>query len=75
MPQARALRQPSLQLVGSAPPRDIDLITLARLGVKVTSRLADLSGQCARFSDTLAADMLAAEQRRLRTLSRIDGFI
>ncbi|RYH11388.1 NAD(P)/FAD-dependent oxidoreductase [Tropicimonas sp. IMCC6043] len=75
VPGAQALRQPSLQLVGSTPPRDIDLMTLARLGVRVTGRLAGLDGTAAHFAGTLAADMAAAETRRNRTLARVDAFI
>ncbi|WP_068111115.1 flavin-containing monooxygenase [Tropicimonas marinistellae] len=75
VPSDRALTQPSLQLVGSSPPRDIDLMTLAKLGVTVTGRLRGIDGANARFDDNLQTDVLAAETRRERTLARIDNFI
>ncbi|SNS60342.1 flavin-containing monooxygenase [Tropicimonas sediminicola] len=72
---ARALSQPSLQLVGSSPPRDIDLMSLSRLGVTVIGRVESIGGNIVHLADNLPADILAAEARRERTLSRIDAFI
>ncbi|PRY26399.1 putative flavoprotein involved in K+ transport [Aliiruegeria haliotis] len=75
VPNHRALTQPSLQLIGSTPARDLDLMTLARLGITITGRVDGIGGNTVRISDSLPADMLAAEDRRIRTLARIDDHI
>lgn len=75
VPAHKALSQPSLQLVGSAPPRDIDLPSLARLGVKCVGRVVGVDGTRIGLDDNLAADIAASELRRRRTLERIEAFI
>lgn len=67
-----ARRQPSLQLVGSAERRSIDIGSLHRLGVCILGRLLDLDGKRARFADDLVDTTAAAHRRLQRLLGRID---
>ena len=64
--------QPSLQLIGSAPPRDLDLLTLSRQGVRLTGHLAALSGEHASFALDLPASVSRAELKLARVLAGID---
>ncbi|MEM8801758.1 MAG: NAD(P)/FAD-dependent oxidoreductase [Pseudomonadota bacterium] len=73
--QARALSQPSLQLVGSTPPRDVSLPRLQSLGVRIVGRAEGVDGDSIRLSGDLALEMARAWARRDRLLSRIDAFI
>ena len=75
IPAARKLSQPSLQLVGSVPPRDIGLERLSALGVRVVGRATGASGSRVRFSGTLAAEIERGRARRERVLDRVDRFI
>lgn len=75
VPQARALAQPSLQLVGSVPPRDVSLPRLQSLGVRLVGRAEGLNGNRISLSGTLAAEMAQGWKRRERLLSRIDAYI
>jgi putative flavoprotein involved in K+ transport len=67
--------QPSLQLVGSEPPRDLDLSTLARLGVQFCGRVADASSARVWFADDLAHSLHAADTKLQRLLQRIDTYL
>jgi putative flavoprotein involved in K+ transport len=71
----RILRQPSLQLVGSVPARNIGLASLARLGVRLTARVEDGQGTKLRLRDNLAPEIRRAEARGDRLLDRIDSYI
>jgi putative flavoprotein involved in K+ transport len=67
--------QPSLQLVGSDPPRDLDLSTLAQRGVRICGRFADVAGTRVWFADDLASSVHAADRKLLRLLQRIDRYV
>ena len=75
MPPERALTQPSLQLVGSTPPRDIGLASLTEIGVRVVGRVTGAEGQSVSIGDNLSHDVARAGRRRDRVLDRIDAFI
>lgn len=75
IPAARALSQPSLQLVGSVPPRDISLSRLQALGVRIVGRATGTNGNQIALSGTLGIEMARGWERCDRVLSRIDGFI
>ena len=75
IPSVRAMAQPSLQLVGSTPPREIGLDRLAALGVRVVGRATGVSGNTLGLSGTLASEIARGEARRERLLARIDDFI
>src|SRR5690606_1234302 len=71
----RARRAPSLQLRGSVPDDNVNLATLADLGVEITGRLVTVDGYRAAFADDLALTTAAAEAQLRRTLGRIDEFV
>ncbi len=75
IPATRALRQPSLQLIGSTPPRNIGFARLQSLGVRLVGRAIGASGDRLALSGTLAAEVARGRARRDRLLSRIDSFI
>ncbi len=66
------LRQPSLQLIGSAGNRDISLATLRAQGVHLVGRLCGTVGRRAEFDDSLEASTELAHARRLKMLDRLD---
>ena len=70
---ARALAQPSLQLVGGTPPRDVGLGSLQALGVRVVSRAVGGRGHVIRLSGTLSEEVVRGRLRRNRLLARIDA--
>lgn len=72
---ARAMSQPSLQLVGSTPPRDVGLDRLRSLGVRVVGRALGATGSGLQLSGTLNAEIARGEARRARLLGRIDAYI
>lgn len=72
---ARTHSQPSLQLVGSVPPRDVGLNQLLSLGVKVVGRATGANGEHLALSGTLAAEIARGMDRRDRLLARIDAHI
>ena len=75
MADAEAARaEPSLQLVGSADPRGVDLGVLQAAGVRLTGRLRAIDGTVARFADDLADTMAAAQDRLTRVLGEIDRY-
>lgn len=67
--------QPSLQLVGHADHRTLDLASLRRRGVRVVGRLLDVRGPIAQFDDDLVATTAAADFKLASLLARVDGFI
>lgn len=71
----RALRQPSLQLIGSAQPRNIGLGSLQLAGIRCVSRALGAEGQCVTLSGDLRAEMARARERSRRLLRRIDDAI
>jgi putative flavoprotein involved in K+ transport len=75
VPQTRAMSQPSLQLVGSKPPRDVSLPRLQSLGIRLVGRAQGVGGNKIGLSGTLAAEMTLGWKRRDRLLSRIDAYI
>ncbi len=70
-----ARRQPSLQLVGSADNRNLDLGVLSRQGVRLTGRLAAMDGTTAQFSGDLERTTATSHRRMLRIFDRIDDCI
>lgn len=69
---ALARAQPSFQLVGSPEGRDIDLGTLAALGLRVAGRMESVADGIVRLSDDLAATTATAQRSLDRLLDRID---
>ncbi|HKP60667.1 MAG TPA: NAD(P)-binding domain-containing protein [Polyangiales bacterium] len=68
-------RQPSLQLIGSDPPRDLDLGTLVRRDVRICGRVTDASQSRVWFADDLTASVQRADEKLTRLLQRIDRLI
>jgi putative flavoprotein involved in K+ transport len=74
LPQPEASRaQPSMQLVGSEPARDLDLSTLLARGVRLTGRLSDIAGERVTLAADLARSMARADAKLERLLQRIDA--
>jgi putative flavoprotein involved in K+ transport len=71
----RAVRSPSMQLVGTPEHRSLDLATCHEAGVRITGRLVDLDGTRARFASTLPETVATSEARLHRVLDRIDAHI
>ncbi len=71
----RARSVASLQLVGSAVPRNIDVTTLAGRGVRLTGRFVGFDGANALFSRDLGQTTTNADERMLAVLRRIDEYI
>jgi putative flavoprotein involved in K+ transport len=65
--------QPSLQLVGRAG-RSLDVGILARGGVRVLGRLANVEGERVSFDDDLVATTSASDLKLAQLLRRIDAF-
>ena len=66
-----ARRQPSIQLVGSTPPRDLDLATLQRQGVRLTGRLVAIDGMSVALADDLRANVHEADMKLRALLRRV----
>ncbi|MCV2868448.1 NAD(P)/FAD-dependent oxidoreductase [Defluviimonas sp. WL0002] len=73
--RSRPVALPSLQLIGSPESHEISLAALAGQGVRIAGRTSGLSGDCLRFAPTLAMECAAAEVRRRKLMSVIDGHI
>jgi putative flavoprotein involved in K+ transport len=71
---ARARRQPSPQLLGSAEPQDLDLNTLGERGVRLVGRLAGIAGNRLQFSGSLAMHAAAADLKLARLLDNLDAW-
>ncbi|MFD2093475.1 flavin-containing monooxygenase [Blastococcus deserti] len=65
---------PSLQLVGRADGRDVDLPSLEGRGVELVGRLQSAEGRHLRFADDLARTTAVADERLAALLSRIDAY-
>lgn len=70
-----ARRQPSLQLVGTADHRTIDLAILQDEGVRLIGRVEGARDSRIRFCDDLQHNIDSAERKLDRVLDRIDAFI
>jgi putative flavoprotein involved in K+ transport len=68
-------RESSLQLVGSADHRSIDLGVLQQRGVRLIGRALDADGSRLVLADDLAQTVAAAEARLARLRRRIDQYI
>jgi putative flavoprotein involved in K+ transport len=66
--------EPSLQLVGTADPRGMDLGVLSEAGVHLTGRLRAVEDGVAEFADDLRDTVDAADQRLRRVLRDIDEY-
>jgi putative flavoprotein involved in K+ transport len=71
----RARREPSLQLVGRADRRSLDLASLQADGVRLVGRLTSIDGHRARFADDLVLTVAAAERGMNQLLASIDEHI
>ncbi|MCE9661967.1 NAD(P)-binding domain-containing protein [Halomonas sp. M5N1S17] len=71
---ARARRQPSPQLLGSAEPRDLDLNALSQRGVRLVGRLAGIAGTRLQFSGSLAMHAAAADLKLARLLDNLNAW-
>ncbi|HEX6878430.1 MAG TPA: NAD(P)-binding domain-containing protein [Nocardioidaceae bacterium] len=77
--RAAARREPSMQLVGRNEPdrfaEDLDLASLAGLGVRLTGRLTGLAGRVASFQGNLPASVAESDLRMHRFLDAVDEHI
>jgi putative flavoprotein involved in K+ transport len=71
----RARRVPSLQLIGSADQRSLDINALKAAGVEIVGRLAGINGARAQFSGSLANQCAMADLKQGRLLDTIDQWI
>ena len=69
-----AQREPSLQLVGRADLRSLDLGVLQAAGVRLVGRTLGASGARISFADDLGVTVGAADAKVARLLDRIDAF-
>ncbi len=67
-----ARAEPSLQLVGTAEGRNVDLVEIERLGVRITGRLHGFDGERATFDGSLRRSVTAADEGLAKLLARID---
>ena len=68
----RARRLPSFQLIGTPERRDLDLTTLAALGVQLVGKAMALDGHRLLCSGGLAREVAAADLKAGRLLRRFD---
>jgi putative flavoprotein involved in K+ transport len=73
LPADTARRETSLQLVGSAGERGLDLGVLRDAGVELVGRLTGIDGSVVRLADDLPTSVADAERRMRRVLRRIDS--
>jgi putative flavoprotein involved in K+ transport len=71
----RARREPSLPLVGRPGGGDLDLGSLAGLGVRLAGRLTGIDGRTAQFGGDLAATCARADARMRCLLADIDAHV
>ncbi len=74
-PCEHLLHQPSFQLSGATPPRNLDLGVLAACGVRVLGRITGAEGHALSVEATLAGETAQADTRMHRILDRIDAHI
>ena len=67
-------REPSLQLVGAAERRPLDLGSLAARGVRLAGRLIGASGSTVRFDDGLGERLAGADEKLFALLERVDRY-
>jgi putative flavoprotein involved in K+ transport len=67
--------QPSLQLVGRADVRGLDVAVLQQRGVRVLGRLVGGEGERVFFDDDLMATTAASDVKLVQLLQRVDAFI
>jgi putative flavoprotein involved in K+ transport len=67
--------QPSLQLVGRAGCRSLDIAGLRRRGVRLVGRLVGADGRRVRFDDDIIASAAASDLKLAQVRQRIDRFI
>lgn len=72
--QDRARELPSLQLVGSLDYRDLDINSIAALGVEILGRLVGVSDRTLMFSGGLANAVKSADLKLNRLLDTIDSY-
>jgi putative flavoprotein involved in K+ transport len=70
-----ARREPSIQLVGRAPERDVDLVALQARGVRLLGRFDGMQGARARFRADLVQNVAAADNRMHRVLDAVDEYV
>jgi putative flavoprotein involved in K+ transport len=75
IPASRAMRQPSLQLIGGRQPRDIGLQSLSQMGVRCVGRVLGANSNTLGLSADLGREMKRASDRCARLLERIDTAI
>lgn len=66
--------EPSLQIVGRADGREVDLPSLAERGIHVTGRVSGFGSGTVALADDLRITTAAADARLRRLLHRIDEF-
>jgi putative flavoprotein involved in K+ transport len=66
---------PPPQLIGSPENRDLDLVTLQKLGARLLGRTSDVHNGRIRFADTLGEIVENADCQMLQLLGKIDSFI
>jgi putative flavoprotein involved in K+ transport len=71
---ARARRLPSIQLVGSATRRSLDLNALTAMGVTLIGRFAGIRDGTAQFSGSLQNMCTLADLKMNRLLDKIDAW-
>ena len=69
---ARARAQPSFQLTGTPPRRDLDLGTLRDAGVRIVGRTLGAQGRVLRFGGDLVETIAGAQKPLESMLARID---
>jgi putative flavoprotein involved in K+ transport len=69
---AKVRRLPSMQLLGSATRRSLDLNTLTDMGVQLVGRFAGIRDSTAQFSGSLPNMCTLADLKMHRLLERID---
>lgn len=67
--------QPSLQLVGRADLRRLDVAALRQRGVRLVGRVMGADGETVAFDDDLIATTVASDLKLAQLLTRIDEFI
>ncbi len=72
---AAARREPSLQLVGTAARRALDLGVLQEEGVRLAGRAVGAADGRVFFASDLAETIAAADAKLARQLARVDAFI
>ena len=66
--------EPSLQIVGDAMGREVDLLSLSTRGIRITGRVTGLESGVLTLADDLPVTAPAADARLDRLLDRIDHF-